>query len=131
MQLHRSIMAVAAGLCLAAPAVALAADHPPAKPPRACFLNQNIDSWSAPDRRTVYLKVLLHDYYEIKLLGDCADIDFNEHIGLESRGSDWICSDLDVTIIAPTPIGPQRCAARSLRKLTPAEVAALPPKDKP
>ncbi len=110
-----------------------AAAAPPAKKQEdlACFYRRNLDSWTAVDRRTVNLKVNLRDYYQLKLAGDCPDIDWDQTIGLESRGSDWICSGLGVTVIAPSPIGPQRCAATSLRKLSTAEVAALPPKDKP
>ncbi len=75
----------------------------------------------------------VRDYYQAKLIGPCLDLPWANSIGLESRGSDWICSGLDVEVIVPshTGGGPQRCMATSLRKLTPEEVKALPPKQKP
>ena len=99
---------------------------------RSCFYAKNVSSWSAAGRETLNLRVGVNDYYQVKLLGVCPDIDWTQTIGLESRGSDWICSGLDVTVIVPrTTIGPQRCQATSLHKLTAAEVAALPKKEKP
>ena len=99
---------------------------------RSCFYAKNVSSWSAAGRETVNLRVGVNDYYQLKLLGACPDIDWTQSIGLESRGSDWICSGLDVTVIVPrTTIGPQRCQATSLHKLTAAEVTALPKKEKP
>ena len=71
------------------------------------------------------------DVYRLDLLGPCPDIDWNWSIALESHGSSWICSPLDATIIAKSPIGPQRCPVRQVTKLTPQEVAALPKKQKP
>ena len=38
---------------------------------------------------------------------------------------------LDADLLVPSPIGPQRCPVRDIRKLSPAEVAALPPKLRP
>ncbi len=127
------LAAAVAALSLAAFTSASAQPAPdkPKKPAQACFYARNVSSWSSVDRSTINLRVNVHDYYQLKLLGDCADIDFSQRIGLQSRGGDWICSGLDVTVIAPSPIGPQRCAATGLRKLTPEEVAALPPKQKP
>ena len=97
----------------------------------ACFYSRNVSSWSPVDRSTVNLRVGVSDYYQLKLLGDCPNVDWTQAIGLEHRGSDWICSGLDATLIAPGPAGPHRCAVSSIRKLTPAEVAVLPPRQKP
>jgi hypothetical protein len=111
---------------------ACAAPSSPKGPPPTCFRNRDVWSWAAPDKRTVNLRVNLHDYYQLKLTIDCGNIDWrNLSIGLQSHGSDWICSGTDVTIIAPGPIGPNRCIGTDLRKLTPEEVAALPKNAKP
>ena len=121
--------ALAAVLLLAAGA-AQAADTKP-KASRACFLARNVNSWSAADNKTVYVRVGVKDVYRLDLLGPCPDIDWNWSIALESHGSSWICSPLDATIIAKSPIGPQRCPVREVSQLTPQEVAALPRKQKP
>jgi hypothetical protein len=101
---------------------------------RACFRAADVSSWAAVDRTTVNLRVNIRDFYQVKLLAPCGDIDFSQRIGVRSGGgSDFICtgSGLDIEIIAPTPIGRQTCPATSLRRLTPEEVSALPGRAKP
>ncbi|WP_332772895.1 DUF6491 family protein [Phenylobacterium sp.] len=129
-------MAATAGLALAGAglAPALAADPAPAagaKPQRQCFSARNVSNFSAVDDRTVNLRVGVKDVYRLDLMGPCHDIDWQHQIGIQSRGSSWICSGLDATIITKSPIGPQRCAVRTVRKLSLEEIAALPPKHKP
>ena len=130
---HATALALAAASAVTLGPTAGYAASPPASssPPNSCFYRRNIESWTAVDRRTVNLRVNLHDYYQLKLATECTDIDFSQRIGIETRGSNWICSGLDVTVISPGPGGPQRCMGLSLRKLTPAEAAALPPRDRP
>jgi hypothetical protein len=48
------------------------------------------------------------------------------------RGSNWICSPLDLDLTLSDRQGfREPLIARSLRKLTPAEIAAIPRKDLP
>ncbi|MDP3749851.1 MAG: DUF6491 family protein [Phenylobacterium sp.] len=126
-------MAATAVLALSAAgfAPAFAADPAGAKPQRQCFSARNVSNFSAVDDRTVNLRVGVKDVYRLDLLGPCHDIDWEHQIAIQSRGSSWICSGLDATIITRSPIGPQRCAVRTIRKLSLAEIAALPPKHKP
>lgn len=101
---------------------------------RACFYPGNLSSWVDVDRTTVNIRVNVDDFYQLKLLGDCPNIDWTQHIGIEHQGSPWICSGLDATLIVPQGgVGgpPLRCAVTSIRKLSPAEVEALPKKQKP
>jgi hypothetical protein len=100
---------------------------------RSCFYARNVNSWTAVDRTTVNIRVGVNDDYQLILQGDCPNIDWTHGIGLEHRGASWICSGLDATLIVPqqTQVPPMRCPVTSIRKLSPAEVAALPPKDKP
>jgi hypothetical protein len=99
--------------------------------PRSCFYARDIESWAPAGDTVVNLRVKLRDYYQLKLLGYCNNINWSEAIGIEHRGSSWICTGLDATIITRGPSGPDRCPVISLRKLTPEEVAALPPREKP
>lgn len=127
-------MAATAVLALtgAGVAPAFAADPAPAAgAKRQCFSARNVSSFSAVDDRTVNLRVGVKDVYRLDLFGPCHDIDWEHEIAIQSRGSSWICSGLDATIITKSPIGPQRCAVRTVRKLSLAEIAALPPKHKP
>ena len=98
-----------------------------------CFYARNVSSWAPADRDTVNLRVSVNDIYQLKLLGDCPNIDWVEGVGLQHRGSDWICSGLDAELLAPQPGGGPalRCAVRSIRKLSREEAAALPPKQHP
>jgi len=124
--------AVAATLLLSFASAAPAAEPPPSKtPPRQCFWARDINGFNAVDDRTVNLHVGVKDVYQLDLLSSCPDVDWTEHIAIESRGSSWICSGLDAVLIAPSSIGPHRCMVRSVRKLTPEEVAALRQKKKP
>ncbi len=103
-------------------------------PARSCFFSRQLSSFSAAGEKTLNLRVGVNDYYQLKLLGRCTELPWTQVIGLQTRGgSDFICSGLDVTVIVPRPGGgaPERCMATSLRKLTPEEVKALPPKQKP
>lgn len=119
-------------LSLAGPSGALAADPAPAKTPaRQCFWTRDVNGFNAVDDRTVNLRVGVKDVYQLELFSRCPDIDWTEQIAIESRGSSWICSGLDAVLIAPSPIGPQRCMVRSVRKLTPEEVEALHKKARP
>ncbi len=98
---------------------------------RSCFLSGNVSGFAAADDRTVNLRVGAGDIYTLMLFSPSPDIKWTEGIGLESRGSSWICSGLDATIIVPSTIGPRRYPVVSVRKLTAAEAAALPAKARP
>ena len=113
-----------------APASAQDQGRPGAK---QCFYSRNISSWAPADRSTVNLRVSVSDVYQLKLLGDCPNLDWVEGIGLEHRGSPWICSGLDAELIVPQPGGgsPLHCAVSSIRKLSKEEARALPPKQHP
>ena len=90
---RRSIAMLLACAAATAPlAGANAADSHQGERARSCFYSRDISSWSEVDSRTVNLRVSLHDYYQLKLLTDCPDVNWTQAIGLESRGRDWICS---------------------------------------
>jgi hypothetical protein len=128
----RTALIAAGALLLSAPQ-ALAADKTEVGPGRhqACFYARDVNGFNAADSKTVYIRVGVKDVYRLDLFATCPDIDWDWKIGLVSRGSDWICDAMDATIIARSPIGPQRCEVNKVTKLTPAEVAALPRKQKP
>jgi hypothetical protein len=136
MNAPRITLATAAAIAALTPALSLpslsAAKAP--VPPRACFYARNVDGFNAPNDRTVYLRVGTRDVYEARLFAPCTDIDWNQRIALRTRGSDWVCEGsgaLNAEIFSHSPIGPQRCPVTSIRKLSPAEVAAMPKKYRP
>lgn len=119
------------GLVIATAACAPTAPLSGPSPARQCFRAQDVNGFTAVNDRQVNLRVGVNDIWRLDLFARCPDVDWSLRLGIESRGSSWICSGLDATIIAPSPIGPQRCAVQSLRKLTLQEVEALEPKAKP
>lgn len=117
-----------AALSLAACASKTTADAPAAE--RTCFNADLVSNYAVVDSQTVNLRAGA-DTYQIKLLGSCPDLKWDQSIALTTAGSPQVCTGLDLTIIAQTAIGPQECAAESLRRLTPDEVSALPAGQKP
>ncbi|MCR5874402.1 DUF6491 family protein [Phenylobacterium sp. J426] len=134
-RLAAGALAVGAGLtALALAAAPVAAKSPAddaAKPRRQCFWANQVNNFAAENDEVVNVRVGVKDIYRLELFGGCHEIDWSQQIGIRSRGGSTICSGLDAELIVPSTIGPQRCTVRRVRKLTPAEVAALPPKAKP
>lgn len=102
---------------------------------KSCFWAYDVSNFAAHDDQSLYLRVGVHDVYKADLFGTCFDLSWvHSRIALRSRGSSLICEgpNLDVEVIAPDPgMGRQRCPITSIRKLTPAEVAALPKDARP
>jgi hypothetical protein len=132
-----SLAAVFAAAALAAgPA---AADPTPAAnaPPvhrNACFWRENVNNFAAHDDKALYLQVGAHDVYELKMFGNCFDLSWLHHIGLQTHGMSDICEgsnpDLDI-VVHEVGLGHMRCPVTNVRKLTPEEVAALPKDARP
>lgn len=118
-----------AALGLAVPPGATAA--PAVKPKRQCFWTSQVNNFAAQGDEVVNVRVGVKDVYRLEIFGTCPEIDWTQKIAIVSRSGSTICTGLDAELVVPSTIGPQRCAVRAVRKLTPAEVAALPPKAKP
>lgn len=101
------------------------------KPRRQCFWTNQVNNFAAESDRVVNVRVGVKDIYRLEIFGTCPEIDWTQKIAIVSRGGSTICSGLDADLVVPSSIGPQRCTVRNVRKLTPEEVAALPPKAKP
>jgi hypothetical protein len=124
--------ALAAFLALGAAASTPAlAKSPPADSKHQCFFTRSVNGFAAPDDKTLYVRVGVRDVYKFEMFGTCPDIDWNQRLALVSRASSSICTGMDAEVVTHSPIGPQRCPVRSVQKLTPEEVAALPPKARP
>jgi hypothetical protein len=99
-----------------------------------CFLSRNWESWTAPGESDfIVLRVNLNDYYRIDLTpGTHVRKDPDRFLVNRLRGSNWICGPLDLDLEVADHSGfRQPVIARAMRKLTPAEVAAIPKKDRP
>jgi hypothetical protein len=123
----QALSIVFSALLLAAPTLAAAQGDSTAQKPkneRSCFRAQDIDGFNAVDKETVDVSVGVRDVYRLTLFAPSPDIDWTQRIGVESRGSSWICSGVDATIIVPGVIGVQRYPVTAIRKLTPEEIKA-------
>jgi hypothetical protein len=109
---------------------AFAADAKP-KAERSCFRAQEINGFNVVDKQTVDVSISPKTVYRLTLFAPSPDINWTQRIGVESRGSSWICSGMDATIIVPGDIGIGRYPVTDVRKLTPDEILASRKKKKP
>lgn len=130
--LHHVSAALAAAMIATAGASAAANPTPPHA--TQCFASNTWTGWSAPGEGNVlYLRTGIHDVYRVELTPG-AHVRKSPDRFLVNRvhGSSWICSALDLDLTLADHQGFQQpLIARSLRKLTPTEVAAIPRKDRP
>ena len=99
-----------------------------------CFASNQWKGWNAgPSGDTLYLRVNINDVYEVNLTpGSHARKSAGRFLVNEVRGSNWICSAVDLDLSIADELGfHQPLIARSMRKLTPEEVAAIPRKHLP
>lgn len=127
-----AIAAATASLLAANSGYARSPEEPPAVKARGqCFWTHQIHNFASDDDRVVNLRVGIRDVYQLEMFGRCQDVDWTQNIAVVSRGSSSICTGLDATIITPSPIGPMRCPVKTVRKLTEAEIKALPKRSRP
>ena len=113
-----------------------------------CFYITQWQGWKAPDAKTIYLGVNLHDVYRVDLSAGSPELLWPDvHLLSYVRGSNSICSAIDlqlyvsennVTGFRPNGVGfadgdgfREPLIARKLTKLTPEEIAAIPKKYRP
>jgi hypothetical protein len=130
-----AIPAAVIAVMLAATGASAATDPKPGpKSGKDCFLSNRWDGWSAPGSADLlYLRVNTRDIYRVDLSpGTRVRKDPGYFLVNRVRGSNWICSPLDLDLTLSDHHGfEQGLIARSLRKLTPQEIAAIPRKDLP
>jgi hypothetical protein len=127
----RLLFAVAA-LSLFAAAPANATPDEPTE--RACFASSNWSGWSAvDDGDALYLRVSNNDIYRVELTpGSHVRERAGQFLVSEVRGSNYICSALDLDLKLADQFGFRRpLFPQSLRRLTAEEVAAIPREDRP
>ena len=115
------------------PSEAVEADEPTAREQggRQCFFARNVTGFRvAKDEdgnrsdRTVWIDVRANDTFELTFAHRCPEVRWARAIGFSRAGPGRICDGLDVDLIVPDVIGPQRCVVRSIRKLAPGELGA-------
>jgi hypothetical protein len=126
-----------AALALASALAAVASPIAQAEPehraaPQSCFYASNIENYAVANDRLVYLRVGVADVYRLDLMTDCPELTFRQNIAITHTGaSDLVCSPIDLTIRFRQIAARRVCPVGDMRKLTAAEVAALPKHDRP
>ena len=135
--MKRFIPAVAAAALLAAGAAPAQPPPPygppPRPPPPACFWTSNITNFAASDEQNLYLRVGAREVWQLKLFSNCFNLDWVHHIAIRSRvggfGSANVCEGRNPPVevwVRDPGFGRQSCQVTFVRKLSPAEAAALP-----
>ncbi|MGE0666469.1 MAG: DUF6491 family protein [Sphingomonadales bacterium] len=102
--------ALVGGLLVAAPAAA-------EQTGKDCFWLSEISGFSKADRKHVHVHTGPSEVYVFETMGTCSNLNFTEDIAFEKDTPGQICSGLDVDLIVPTAIGPQRCPVKMISKL--------------
>jgi hypothetical protein len=105
----------------------------PIKPIRQCFSLSDWRGWTSPDKDTLYMKVRGKDVYRVDLAYGSNQLNWpGTHLVSIVRGSDSICNPLDLDLRVADDFGPGiPIRAKSITKLTPEEIQAIPKKYKP
>ena len=126
-------LGAAATLSLGA-CVGTMAPPPGAMPSGDCFSSTQWNGWSSPSDDVIYLKVRTNDVYRVDMVpGSGRHLESGgRFIISEVRGSSRICSANDLQLWIADSVGIRTpLFPRTIRRLTPEEVAALPPSDRP
>ena len=133
-------LALCAPLALSGPAAAqdaavapTTAAAKPAKPARQCFYLSDWRGWTAPNKDTLYMKVRGKDVYKVDLAYGANQLTWpGVHLVSVVWGVDSVCSPLDLDLRVSDGFGmPIPIRAKTITKLTPDQIAALPKKDRP
>lgn len=107
---------------------------PPARPPQHCFSPQQFNGWRAANASTLYIRADVNRYYRIDLARECSVLASPDaQLILNVQGGSMICSAANVLLKASEPfLGiPEPCFVKDMTELSPAEVAAIPPAQRP
>ena len=84
---------------------------------RDCFFLSQVSGFTSAGRDKINVSVGPRRNYEFKTFGSCPDIDFANAIAFDQNGPGTICRGMDVDLIVPASIGPQRCPVSMIRRL--------------
>jgi len=110
-----------------------AAETTPAHPSNPCFAASQWTDWKSPSPTVIYLKIDFNRVYRLDLSAGSSELqDPDVHLVSKIRGSDWICSPLDLDLEVSDMNGIRDfLIVKSITPLTPDEVKAIPAKFRP
>lgn len=112
-------------------------DAAKAKPrPEACYFIRDIASWKpAADAKSIYLRIDLKRFVKLELTSSCPTLTWPDaRLITKWRGTSSFCDALDWDLsVSQGPGGgfPIPCIVKKVVPMTPEEVKALPPKERP
>ena len=126
-----AVAVAATALSACAPTTGTEAARTPARG-QQCFYTDQIDNFRG-NNQTLYIRARNKDVYELQSLGYCADIDFAFAIAfLPDAGLSRRCTgDFSRIVVSGGPPPRNQCRVQVVKKLTEAEVMALPARDRP
>ena len=131
----KRLLVITSALALAAAAFpALAADQAKSETGSQCFRMSQIRNHTKADDQTLYFSVGSRDVYRLDMSGAClAGTSSSDPLILETvGGTDLICRPIDLSLkVKLGNVGVSPCIIKEITKLTPDQIAALPPKVKP
>ncbi|HEX3363673.1 hypothetical protein [Phenylobacterium sp.] len=120
---------IAAALISLWSGTAAAQDAPPSHTDhRSCFFIHEWQGWKSPSPMVLYLRINRRDVYRVDLTSGSPNLQRSDmHLISETRGSDVICSALDLQLsVADTQGFREPLIAKSLTRLSAEEIAAIP-----
>jgi hypothetical protein len=104
-----------------------------AQPSQNCFRMSQLQSTRADGDQRIYARVNVNDYYRIDLAFRCTSLPTTVDglVLTPAGGKDLICTSLDLDLKVNDHGALESCPIKSITKLTPEEVAAIPKKSKP
>ncbi len=133
--LKLAVLSAAATFAFAGPGAAQPAAPAPAstKPAAQCFYSHDWDGWKAtPDAKSIYIRVNINHYYRIDFSDSCPTLNApNAHL-ITKTINDLVCSAIDLDLkVSDSPGFAVPCIVSAITPLSPADVQALPKKQKP
>jgi hypothetical protein len=119
-----ALVVLGAGTAAAQDAAVAHSDH------RSCFFIHEWQGWKSPAPAILYLRINRRDVYRVDLTSGSPSLQRSDmHLISETRGSDLICSALDLQLsLADTQGFREPLIAKTLTRLSPEEIAAIPHK---
>ena len=111
----------------------LAAATPAPAAQNSCFRMSDIRNHTVADAHTLYLSVGSKDVQKVTMAGAClaASSGSDPLITESTGGSGLVCRPLDLNLKIDTAGGISPCIIKSIEKLSPEQIAAIPKKLRP
>jgi len=125
---------LAAGMVAASAMLGAASAAPADTGGRNCFMANDWHGWSSPSPDVLYLAVNFRDVYKVELAQPVEGLNLVDTVLIsDEEGPQSVCGAVDLHLIMTHHRGGSRqgLIIRSLTRLTPEEIAAIPRKYRP